>query len=182
MTPSSTLARDIVTSPLGELELTAADSGLVSIFFQHHKRPRPREAALAPEHPVIVHTRRELEQYFAGLRRHFETPLAPPELLGGTPFQLAVWAALRTIPFGETRSYAEIAQQIGRPNAVRAVGAANGLNPISILVPCHRVIGSSGALTGYAGGIENKRWLLTHETPACSRNLFRAHSVGVAKH
>ncbi|MCA8974064.1 MAG: methylated-DNA--[protein]-cysteine S-methyltransferase [Planctomycetes bacterium] len=103
--------------------------------------------------------RRQLAEYFAGRRREFELPLAPR----GTPFQLEVWAALRTIPFGSTCSYADIAARIGRPNAVRAVGAANGRNPIAIIVPCHRVIGRDGSLTGYAGGLDRKRRLLQHE-------------------
>jgi len=165
------LARDFVSSPLGKLELTAADSGLVGVFFEQHQHPRVLAAVSAPEHPVLIQARRELAQYFAGKRSRFETPLAPASLLGGTPFQVAVWQALLTIPFGETRTYGEIARQIGRPSAVRAVGAANGQNPISILVPCHRVIGESGALTGYAGGVQNKRWLLVHEAPQQSRFL-----------
>ena len=103
--------------------------------------------------------RRQLTEYFAGDRHEFDLELAP----GGTPFQQAVWRALRTIPFGATCSYSDIARRIGRPTAVRAVGAANGRNPIAIVVPCHRVIGRSGALTGYAGGLDRKRRLLEHE-------------------
>jgi O-6-methylguanine DNA methyltransferase len=105
----------------------------------------------------------ELLDYLAGRRRAFTLPLD----LRGTPFQLAVWAALRSIPFGEVRTYAQIAAMIGRPRAVRAVGAANGANPVAVIVPCHRVIGSNGELVGYAGGIEMKRMLLEHEQGPC---------------
>lgn len=107
---------------------------------------------------------RELEEYFAGTRRTFAVPLAPK----GTPFQQAVWHALLDIPYGDTVSYGELAARIGRPGAVRAVGAANGANPIPVIIPCHRVIGSDGKLTGYGGGIERKQWLLAHE----GRRLF----------
>lgn len=177
MEQKTKLVRDFVNSPLGKLELIAADAGLVGVFFRNHKHPRTFDAERTEAHPVLGQVRRELAEYFAGKRTQFTTPLAPPELRGGTPFQLAVWAALLTIPFGETRSYAQIAQQIGNPSAVRAVGAANGLNPISILVPCHRVVGKSGKLTGYAGGLENKEWLLGHEAPQQSRFLQSASAL-----
>ncbi len=108
---------------------------------------------------MLVETARQLGEYFAGERRVFDLPLGPD----GTGFQRLVWRALGTIPFGETRAYGTIAHAIGRPSASRAVGAANGKNPISIIVPCHRVIGASGALTGYAGGVAAKEWLLGHE-------------------
>ncbi len=101
----------------------------------------------------------QLEEYFAGSRTEFELPLAP----AGTAFQRDAWTALRAIPYGATRSYAEQAAALGRPRAIRAVGAANGRNPIAIVVPCHRVVGSRGALTGYGGGVERKEWLLGHE-------------------
>src|SRR5207302_31777 len=101
---------------------------------------------------------RELDEYFQGRRRAFATPRAPR----GTDFQRAVWAALLEIPFGETRTYTEIARKVGRPRAVRAVGSANAMNPLSVLVPCHRVLGAGGALTGYAGGTDRKQWLLDH--------------------
>ena len=106
----------------------------------------------------------ELDEYFAGKRRTFDLPLAPK----GTPFQLAVWHALLEVPYGDTVTYAELARRIGKPNAVRAVGAANGANPIPVIIPCHRVIGSNGTLTGYGGGIERKQWLLALE----GRRLF----------
>jgi len=105
-----------------------------------------------------------LRDYFAGTLHAFDLPLAPR----GTPFQLAVWNALLEVPWGETISYAELARRVGKPSAVRAVGAANGANPIPVIIPCHRVIGSNGSLTGYGGGIERKQWLLAHE----GRRLF----------
>ena len=113
----------------------------------------------APDNPVLLKTARQLEEYFAGTRNCFELELD----FVGTDFQKQVWAALLTIPFGETRTYSQIAQQIGKPSAVRAVGAANGRNPISIVAPCHRVIGASGKLTGFAGGLEAKERLLRLE-------------------
>ena len=109
---------------------------------------------------MLRETARQLSAYFDGSLRVFSVPLA----FEGTPFQRSVWQALLTIPYGETRTYGEIARQIGNPAAVRAVGAANGRNPISIIVPCHRVIGADGSLTGYGGGVEAKRWLLGHES------------------
>ncbi len=142
-------------SPIGELLLVAGDEGLLRVEFppNHPPADAPRDdARLAP---VL----RQLEEYFAGNRKQFEVPLAPR----GTPFQLEVWRALQRIPYGETRSYAEVARSIGRPNATRAVGAANGANPIPIIIPCHRVIGSSGALTGFGGGLGVKRRLLDLE-------------------
>jgi methylated-DNA-[protein]-cysteine S-methyltransferase len=110
-------------------------------------------------HPVLVETERQIKEYLAGNRQEFAVKLE----LAGTPFQCAVWNALLTIPFGETRSYEQIARQIGKPAAARAVGAANGRNPISILVPCHRVIGATGSLTGFAGGLDAKAYLLAME-------------------
>lgn len=110
----------------------------------------------------------QLREFFAGERREFDLRLDP----AGTPFQQRVWAALRQIPYGETRSYADIAVALGSPTATRAVGAANGRNPIGIVVPCHRVVGANGSLTGYAGGIENKRWLLEHERRVAGAVLF----------
>ena len=115
-----------------------------------------------PDHPVLVETERQLGEYFAGERRTFDVPLS----FAGTDFQKRVWAALLAIPFGETRSYGEIADQLGAPGASRAVGAANGRNPISIIAPCHRVLGSNGKLTGFAGGLEAKAFLLDLERAA----------------
>lgn len=153
-----------VASPLGQLRLVAVAEGLLAVYFSEHKRARYEQTREAPGHVVLELARRELTEYFAANRRHFVTPLAPYELRRATDFQRLVWEALLAIPFGERRSYAEVARSIGRPSAVRAVGAANGLNPLSIFVPCHRVVGSDGALTGYAGGVDGKRWLLAHES------------------
>jgi methylated-DNA-[protein]-cysteine S-methyltransferase len=116
-------------------------------------------------HPMLVEAERQLQEYFSGARTRFTVPLD----IAGTPFQRQVWEALRSIPYGETRSYAEIADQIGSPRAVRAVGAANGRNPVSIVAPCHRVIGSGGQLTGFAGGLEVKARLLAFEQRTSAR-------------
>jgi len=145
-----------VQSPVGRLRLVAGDAALLGVWFAGRGGPAPAPAAA---HPVLEEARRQLESYFAGRRRAFDLPLEPR----GTPFQREVWQALRAIPFGETRSYGELARQLGRPAATRAVGAANGRNPIAIVIPCHRVIGADGSLTGYGGGMERKRWLLEHE-------------------
>jgi methylated-DNA-[protein]-cysteine S-methyltransferase len=153
-----------MTSPLGPLHLYARTDELVGVWM----RAEPLPDAVPGRSRVLERTAEQLAEYFAGKRREFDLPLAPR----GTGFQEMVWRALLMIPFGETRSYGEIARAIGRPSASRAVGAANGRNPISIIVPCHRVIGTSGELTGYGGGLDNKRWLLDHE----SRN----HALPVA--
>jgi methylated-DNA-[protein]-cysteine S-methyltransferase len=124
-----------------------------------------RDATWRESDALLADARAQLLAYFAGELREFTLPLAPH----GTPFQRTVWSALERIPFGETTSYGAIAAAIGRPDASRAVGAANGPNPIAIVVPCHRVIGRDGTLTGYAGGLERKSWLLTHEAQLCNR-------------
>lgn len=148
-------------SPVGELKLVANGSRLAAILWENDKPDRVRLGPMteAPDNPVLVKTARQLEEYFAGTRNAFDLELD----FAGTEFQKKVWAALLTIPFGETRTYSQIAQQIGHPSAVRAVGAANGRNPISIIAPCHRVIGASGKLTGFAGGLEAKERLLILE-------------------
>jgi len=150
-----------VTSPVGELTLVASERGLVAILWENDDPGRVRLAVLTEQgdHPVLIEAQAQLVDYFAGKRRSFDLPLD----FQGTDFQKQVWAALLAIPFGETRSYGEIARAIGKPTAFRAVGAANGRNPISIVAPCHRVIGTNGALTGFAGGLEAKRHLLRHE-------------------
>ncbi|WP_257548620.1 methylated-DNA--[protein]-cysteine S-methyltransferase [Sphingopyxis sp. DBS4] len=150
-----------IWSPVGELTLVADAKGLAAILWE---KDRPGRVQLGPltedaEHPVLVETERQLGEYFAGKRRTFDVPLS----FSGSDFQKRVWSALLTIPFGETRSYGEIAQQVGRPTASRAVGAANGRNPISIIAPCHRVVGSTGKLTGFAGGLDAKKYLLELE-------------------
>jgi len=152
---------DTMPSPVGELTLLADDDGLCGLFFERHRHdPGPRDGWVhAPDDPTLVATRTQLGEYFAGARTTFDLPLAPR----GTPFQQQVWQRLRTIRHGETRTYLDLARALGDPKATRAVGAANGRNPISIIVPCHRVVGSDGSLTGFGGGIERKRWLLAHE-------------------
>lgn len=154
------LYRRTMPSPVGELTLVGGDAGLVAVLWEND---RPDRVSLGPlidgEHPVLAATQTQLREYFADGRRVFDVPLD----FRGTEFQRKVWAALLEIPFGETRSYGEIARGFGTPGASRAVGAANGRNPISIIAPCHRVIGKSGNLTGFAGGIEAKAWLLAME-------------------
>jgi methylated-DNA-[protein]-cysteine S-methyltransferase len=149
-------------SPVGVLTLVASDKGLSAILWENDDPKRVPLASLVEdkEHPVLLETERQLKGYFAGTLREFSVKLDFP---GGTDFQKKVWQALITIPNGETRSYAEIARQIGHPKAVRAVGAANGRNPVSIIAPCHRVIGANGKLTGFAGGLEAKAFLLSLE-------------------
>jgi methylated-DNA-[protein]-cysteine S-methyltransferase len=159
--PAMTCYSTIFPSPVGALTLVASDRGLAAILWQDDDPDRVRLGAMTEraDHPVLVETARQLTAYFAGTLTAFDLPLD----FRGTDFQKSVWAALLTIPFGETRSYGEIARQVGRPTAFRAVGAANGRNPISIVAPCHRVIGTDGSLTGFAGGIEGKRYLLALE-------------------
>lgn len=162
MAPIMTYACKTIPSPVGELTLVASDQGLAAILWENDDPDRVRlePRAEAPDHPVLAEAEKQLGEYFAGERECFDLPLD----FHGTDFQKAVWQALLAIPFGETRSYAEIARAVGRPTAFRAVGAANGRNPISIVAPCHRVIGASGALTGFAGGIAAKRHLLALES------------------
>jgi methylated-DNA-[protein]-cysteine S-methyltransferase len=149
-------------SPVGKLKLVASEKGLVAILWENDD---PRRVVLGDlrdddRQPILVETERQLKEYFAGKRQGFSIPLD----MRGTPFQKSVWEALLAIPFGETRSYSQLAKRVGRPNAMRAVGGASGRNPLSIVVPCHRVIGSSGKLTGFAGGLEAKAQLLKIES------------------
>jgi methylated-DNA-[protein]-cysteine S-methyltransferase len=155
------LAYKMIDSPVGKLKLVASDQGLVAVLWQNDKPTRVRLNELTEDarHPLLLETERQLGEYFAGKRKTFSVPLD----MRGTSFQKNVWHALLAIPFGETRSYGQLAKQLGNPQAMRAVGAANGRNPISIIVPCHRVIGSSGKLTGFAGGLETKAHLLSLE-------------------
>jgi methylated-DNA-[protein]-cysteine S-methyltransferase len=157
---------DVIDSPVGELLLTATADGLRGIQFAAgagRHRPdaewRRVEARPGAASSAMAAARAQLDAYFAGELTEFTVPLAA----AGTPFQERVWAALRGIAFGETISYLELARRVGDPKAVRAVGGANGRNPIPVIVPCHRVIGADGSLTGFGGGIERKRWLLRHE-------------------
>ncbi|RYY28287.1 MAG: methylated-DNA--[protein]-cysteine S-methyltransferase [Sphingomonadales bacterium] len=156
-----TLACTNMPSPVGELTLVASDTGLVAILWENDRPGRVKLGPIAEDnsHAILIEAERQIAAYFAGSLTRFDVPLD----FRGTDFQKSVWAALLTIPFGETRSYGEIAQQIGRPKASRAVGAANGRNPISIIAPCHRVIGATGALTGFAGGLAAKELLLRLE-------------------
>ncbi|GGU64025.1 methylated-DNA--protein-cysteine methyltransferase [Pseudomonas laurentiana] len=151
----------MMDSPVGPLTLIANESRLAAVLWENDKPGRVLLSAVREqgENRVLQATERQLREYFAGTRKHFEVDLD----FVGTEFQRKVWQALLTIPFGETRSYSDIARQIGSPKAVRAVGAANGRNPISIIAPCHRVIGASGSLTGYAGGLAAKQFLLALE-------------------
>lgn len=159
----------MMLSPVGSLKLVATDDGLAAILWEN-ENPRRVPLNIIGEdnaHPVLVETERQLEEYFSGKRKTFALKLD----FAGTEFQKKVWRALLAIPFGETRSYGQIAKEIGRPTAVRAVGAANGRNPISIIAPCHRVIGSTGKLTGFAGGLDAKARLLELESTRLALSL-----------
>lgn len=151
----------VVASPVGELTLIGNEDGLAAVLWENDRPGRVRLAVEREDarHPLLREAARQLAEYFAGKRRTFTVKLN----MTGTPFQKKVWKALLKIPFGQTRSYAEIAHSIGHPKAVRAVGAANGRNPVSIIAPCHRVIGSNGKLTGFAGGLPAKAHLLKLE-------------------
>ncbi len=150
-----------IDTPLGALRLAATSGGLVGIAFEGDRySPAPTDAWIRdPEFPPLRAAAAQLAAYFAGRRARFELALAPR----GTPFQQAVWKAIATVPAGETISYAELARRAGCPGSARAAGAATGRNPLAIVVPCHRIVGSDGSLTGYAGGLERKRALLAHE-------------------
>ena len=151
----------MTNSPVGELKLVATEEGLAAVLWENDdpKRVRFRPQQEDLHHATLLEAERQLREYFSGKRQQFSLPL----VFIGTEFQKNVWAALVTIPFGETRTYGQIAQQIGNPTAVRAVGAANGRNPLSIIAPCHRVIGTNGKLTGFAGGLPTKAFLLRLE-------------------
>jgi methylated-DNA-[protein]-cysteine S-methyltransferase len=157
----------MMQSPVGKLKLVSTDNRLTAILWEDDdpKRVPLRDLIESPEHLILQQTERQLKEYFAGTRTAFDLDLE----FVGTDFGKKVWSALLTIPFGETRSYAEIASAIGNPGAARAVGAANGRNPISIVAPCHRVIASTGDLTGFAGGLDAKRFLLSHEKEVHAR-------------
>ena len=163
-----------IPTPLGEMLAVASQAGLCLLEFVGQKGVERELAqveaargslAQSGDSPILAQTQAELAEYFAGQRREFDLPLR----LRGTAFQMQVWQALQVIPYGEVRTYGEIARAIGKPKACRAVGMANHHNPISIIVPCHRVIGSDGSLTGYAGGIERKQYLLALERGLVAR-------------
>ena len=164
-----------IKSPVGGIKLVASAKALVAVLW---KQERPNRVRLAtskpdPKQSILLETERQLCEYFAGERTWFELPLEPR----GSEFQRKVWRALKEIPFGKTRSYRDLAERIGLPKASRAVGAANGKNPLSIVVPCHRVIGADGTLTGYAGGLETKAALLAFEARPREAVKFRRRKV-----
>lgn len=164
-----TLLSTHIPSPVGPLLLVAGDAHLRAIWFSTPRHPLPRDIVMKEgENDVIRETRAQLDAYFAGTRRTFDLPLQPV----GTPFQREVWTMLARIPYGDTWSYGDVAHRIGKPAAVRAVGAANGRNPIPIVVPCHRVIGADGSLTGFGGGLPTKQFLLALEGALPSADLF----------
>jgi methylated-DNA-[protein]-cysteine S-methyltransferase len=148
-------------SPVGKLKLVASSEALVAVLWEQEppKRVKLDKMNLDPQHPILIEAERQISEYFAGERIRFDLPLQ----LDGTEFQKKVWQALREIPFGKTKSYQDLARAVGSPEASRAVGAANGKNPLSIVVPCHRVVAANGALTGFAGGLETKAALLALE-------------------
>jgi methylated-DNA-[protein]-cysteine S-methyltransferase len=157
------MTRTLIDTPVGPVLLTGDATGLTEIrFLGSEEPPAAGGGSNGAGAAVVAEAARQLRAYFAGERRTFDLPLAP----AGTPFQLAVWRALADIPYGRTESYGELARRIGRPNAVRAVGAANGANPLPIVVPCHRVIGADGSLVGLGGGLPRKRFLLDLEQRA----------------
>lgn len=164
----STRAHTVIDSPIGPLTLVADGPALACVYMNGHRHAPPEDKfgpadpAPGPQADVLAEAERQLREYFAGNRTEFELPLAMP----GTDFQQRVWAGLREIPYGETISYGELARRLGQPNASRAVGLANGRNPVSIIVPCHRVVGSTGRLTGYGGGLDRKAHLLEFERGA----------------
>ena len=157
------LSTTTMSTPVGELTLVASERGLRAVLWPNERPGRVQlgESTVgnATADAVLAEAVRQLEEYFRGERRAFDLPLDPV----GTEFQQQVWQVLRTIPYGQTISYGELAARLGDKNKSRAVGAANGRNPISIIVPCHRVVGSTGKLTGFAAGVDTKDWLLRHE-------------------
>jgi methylated-DNA-[protein]-cysteine S-methyltransferase len=161
--PLPTLYQTQIASPLGAVLLAAADTGLAGVWFVHDQAHLPDHSGWQThhQHPMLLTTAEQLTAYFNGQRQAFDLNLAT---CWGTPFQRRVWQALMQIPYGKTTHYGLIARAIGNPKAVRAVGAAIGRNPHSIVVPCHRVLGAQGALTGYAGGLSRKHFLLQHES------------------
>jgi len=161
---------DIFDSPQGGMLIVANVKGLAGVHFerQKHHPGLPKDWQKDPQHKLLKQTRRELLEYFAGRRKRFDVALAPE----GTAFQRAVWKAISTVGFGETISYVELARRAGHDGSARAAGAATGSNPIAIIVPCHRIMGSDGSLTGYAGGLERKRALLALE--GVGRDLLSA--------
>ncbi|MGH3621519.1 MAG: methylated-DNA--[protein]-cysteine S-methyltransferase [Sciscionella sp.] len=159
-------AHTVVDSPVGPLTFIAVGGRLCGLYLDQQRHRPAQESFGAPDAALFADTAGQMAEYFAGQRTEFDLPMA----FLGTPFQQRVWSALCEIPFGETMSYGELAKRIGRPSAARAVGAANGRNPIGIIVPCHRVVGSDGNLVGYGGGVDRKRYLLGFERGVLERS------------
>jgi methylated-DNA-[protein]-cysteine S-methyltransferase len=163
--PTKTVPRIVQShthSPLGDVLLAATEHGLAGVWFVHAQEHMPDSSQWVTDdsHPTLMAAAQQLGEYFSGQRQHFDLPL---QAAWGTPFQRDVWQALQRIPYGRTSTYGDIARAIGKPKAVRAVGAAIGQNPHTIVVPCHRVVGANGSLTGFAGGLDRKQHLLAHE-------------------
>jgi methylated-DNA-[protein]-cysteine S-methyltransferase len=154
-----TLSHIVIDTPIGPLTLVATPQALREVRFPNGRPVGPADGPVDAGHLVLAQAGRELGEYFAGTRLAFDVALDPQ----GSPFQLAAWRGLREIPYGETVSYGEQARRLGHAGKARAIGAANGTNPLPVIVPCHRVIGSDGSLTGFGGGLERKAWLLHHE-------------------
>lgn len=161
------LSYNDIESPVGKLTLVASANALVAVLWERERPDRLKLEAMkfAPQQPILIETERQLSEYFVGRRTEFDLPLDP----SGSEFQKKVWRAMTEIPFGQKRTYLDLANAVGSPKAYRAVGFANGKNPISIIVPCHRVVGANGALTGYAGGLEAKAKLLALEAGAVAQ-------------
>ncbi len=153
------LCHTVIDTPIGPLTLVAGPAGLREVRFPNGRPVSDADGPDRPDHPVLAQAATELDEYFAGSRQEFDVVLDPH----GSPFQLSAWRGLTTIPFAETVSYGEQARRLGHDGKARAIGAANGSNPLPVIVPCHRVIGSDGSLTGFGGGLETKAWLLHHE-------------------
>lgn len=161
-------SRARVTAPFGELTIVASDAGLRYVMFDNDAHPKPVDTLAVTDdenHPIVALTAAQLAEYFNGTRSRFDIPLD----LVGTEFQVAAWKSLASVPFGTTTSYAKQAASIGRPTATRAIGAANGRNPVVIVLPCHRIVGADGSLTGFGGGLPTKQWLLQHEQKVVAR-------------
>jgi methylated-DNA-[protein]-cysteine S-methyltransferase len=166
-TPARHRSHSVVDSPVGPLTLVAVDGTLAALYMTEQRHaPGPETFGVRDPGPFAA-AARQLDEYFAGDRTKFDLALA----LAGTAFQQRVWQELQAIPYGETISYGQLADRLGQPTAFRAVGLANGKNPVGIIVPCHRVVGSDGSLTGYGGGIERKRYLLAHEQRVSGQTL-----------
>jgi methylated-DNA-[protein]-cysteine S-methyltransferase len=162
-----------LSTPIGDLLLTSDGAALTGVYFEGHTP----DAAWHESDEVLREARDQLAAYFAGTLTEFSLPLAP----SGTPFQLSVWEALNAIPFGTTINYGEQARRLDRPTASRAVGSANGRNPLPVVVPCHRVIGAGGSLTGFGGGLDRKRWLLEHEAAVLAARGEKSHAVALCE-